>query len=271
MRTSLRGWLVSTACSVGVALLVAAPAAAQTLYSNEQSDALERSLEYENEGWRNLRKVYVSHRLLGPDTSVHIYIVCGTNKIIFPQRVEPAGDYSYPGKTDEDIHISFGRVEDLDVYASFFTSDGPAAPKRVKAALRSTCSAAPKSKIEPSDINFGFTSDQFGTLLTSRFTRSGDKVTAWYRTRSFKSVDAKIGTLISSSELDIIDDERGSSLSKIMAQCDSKTLAFVQHIEYDKKGDVVDSYTASTGKIEFRETVPDSVGESRVEIACLLE
>lgn len=261
--------------AVVVAFMFASDASAQSVvvYTQQMTDKATTSIEYEGEGWRNLRKLYISVRISdAPRPMGHFYVVCGTDKIIMPHDANGVGTtYNYPGKNDDDEYIFFGDARVLVDRISIYVSTEGAEQQRMRSAVRSACTKDPATRIEPADLPFSTASKEFGTLVASRFSRTKDKVVVWYRTRAFRSVDAAIYDSENyNMKLSVIEPEKGTSLSKILVDCSAKTLAQVQWIEYDEAGDVTDSYIMPDESIRYRETVPESVGEHRVDLACMI-
>ncbi len=106
-------------------------------------------------------------------------------------------------------------------------------------------------------------------MLPTRFSRAKDKVTVWTETKPFITKSGK--WLGEEAEFEIMDTAKGQSVSKLLIDCSSGYIATAARYEYNADGTVKDSNSVPEASLNYRETVPGSVGESWVEFACMIE
>ena len=116
-------------------------------------------------------------------------------------------------------------------------------------------------------------------LRASRFSRTATLVTFWSERRPLttKKVTQVLSPGTSSEyryafDVEVYDPTKRWSVEQVEVRCDQASWRLVQSIEYDAKGSVVDSFSASSDQARnpFREVVPGTVGETALETVCLI-
>lgn len=254
---TLRRALIITLAIVAAPL--AASAAPGLLLSEQVDDKAKIEIGYLGEGWRNLRKVVVFTTNAGFDTADEYYFACGSSTLISPARI-PVKDATY---------ITAGSTIDLQTDRMLgFLVLTPALRSTVTSALNSACDAPTTRQTPPVDIGLAASKDQVSYLLAERFERSGSSVKMWMRADYIKAGDLNLGWLGEAPP--VLDKWRGYVISKLEINCDTGRFRTTNTVAYDTNGEPVTGRSAASEYSAFIETVPGTVGEARVQRACLI-
>lgn len=255
---------------LSISLLAAQHSWADTVFSAKAAsfDGI-HSVEYDGIGWRNLRLITLVTTIDETPIAQQTYIACGSGKLLTPNLYATPKDFEvYPGKQRTDQLVIFGGVEQMTSNSfGFDLTKGD--DQSFKAAMAKICNAPAKITDEPDGIYLSGSSDAFSELVPSRFSRAGDRISVWVKDRKYRNASGKAGSY--DRDFRIVEIDEGHEITKLEIDCSKQALATSSLTSYDREGRVIDSRSIEASALRLEETVPGSVGESKVEVACLLK
>lgn len=245
----------------------------KSLWFHQFTDESHVEVTYTGNAWRNLREIRLSSAMATFKYDRVMHYVCGRNVLLSPssfQEVDGTDQREYPGKKAGDEILSSGYEQTIDdmFRPGKFGLTVETANKLV-GAINALCALKGGSVEGPSNLFMSISKSSVTHLLPARFSRVKDKVTLWTESLPFLTKSGK--WLGESMDFEIMDKAKGRTVTKLLIDCSNGHIGTSAFYEYDKDGSVKDSNSISEAAMNYRETVPGSVGESWVAFACMIE
>lgn len=274
------GFIVALTLS---AFLIPALASAQERILFEQREStqsqstLVRRAVYLGEGWRNLRLIRFE-RFIEQGAFVPLpqtgYYFCGEQTFVYVSVIEHMqSDASFEilGVGPDDDLITPGALVDIEDGIRGYVNETDITD--LLRGLAPICSARPAREREPEWLFLANTQESVEHLVPNRFIRSGSNVRFWSERRYIRAAQLtqrfRSGTIPDSSlEVLVIDPGRGYVVNQDEANCGANSLRHLQAVTYDREGRVLPA--SRQEQTTAREVVPNSVGESIVQVVCLI-
>jgi hypothetical protein len=252
-----------------------ASAQTNTVYVHPDRSPVLLSVEYEGEGWRNLRRIQVVTEFNGERGERGWWVACHSDLLIQeqePRFVEP-GSNRVRGIPAGATYIPTGIVHrgailELNPGGFRLNRDFDRLQAReLTSALRRLCqSGGPSVVIEPEWLVTWESTTAIAFLVPQRLERNGSRVVWWERIQPIERVTAESEFLGSWSGFNAsLFLEDSYSLWRVIGDCDAGAARVVRRVVYSESGAVLSSQS-DDGPLE--ETVPGSTGENALRIAC---